>query len=364
MAPLTTKPLTLPAGAVDLGVFVTQRDGDRTSNVWAVRSGQPVRIASLTGTDYDIAAITDVAPDGRSAILQLGAVHGGLPLPWCDDLYLLATDGSRATRLTFNRAHEHAADGRFSSTGRYLAYVTRGADDPTSALALLDLTGAAPPLLTDCTDFANDIVFGWQPGATILAAVCGRQLMLVAPTGTLASVALPYSADAEAPLLVGWRDKSHILLTTVVGGRSINVPIQAREIVVGDDPGAPFSLPWSAPLVATPILAQGGRGASIAPDGSAFAVVGSTNGDVVNDAWWVVDMTTGLARKVSTRQIGSGLTPNRDFGWSGGGQTVLFVEYDPASGLPSLERVDLATSRTSLVASLPADYHGGIWRDK
>ena len=60
------EPAVVSDGAIDQGVYLTQADSSRTVSVWSVKSGMASQIATVSGPDFNRAAITDVL-EGRPA---------------------------------------------------------------------------------------------------------------------------------------------------------------------------------------------------------------------------------------------------------------------------------------------------------
>src|SRR5262245_2023898 len=237
--PTSTAPGSVPDDILRIGAYVTQRDGEQVVNVWSIRGGEATRIAAVVGPDFNDVSITDISPDGTQALIELGEIHGGSPRPWCHDLYLVQTDGSGARRLTFNVAEGQAYDGRFSLDGRLVAYVTETPELPGSpqvpaSLAIIDLTGAGAPITTNCVT-GSQAAFAWGPMDGRLVAACTDGIAMFANGARTETVELPYGD--ELPLLLAWPDPDHVLLATVVGGATMNTPIQTRTIAV--NPGSP-----------------------------------------------------------------------------------------------------------------------------
>jgi hypothetical protein len=351
--PPTSEPLSPPVGNLDGSVYITQQDGVQIANVWAVRVGRATRIASIAGSDFNDLAITDVSPDGSEAILMLGERHGGLPRPACHDLWLLATDGSGATRLTHNAAQQDATQGRFSADGGFVAFLERD-DIVGEHVGLIDLTGNRTPVMTACSS-GYSVGFAWSPVDDRLIEECtgGPRLEMFANGQSTGSAAMP-SGD-EITMLLGWHDPHRVLLVTAENGTSINAPIESRTIQLSDNPGRPLIDRWTDPLVASPLLGEGdGVPGSLAPDGHAYAVY-AQSGDFQTSGWYVVDHATGQAVKVTSFEGGF-------LAWSSDSQSVVYVHVDPDSNAATLMEAHIVSADARPITPLPADYRQGFWR--
>jgi hypothetical protein len=116
----------------------------------------------------------------------------------CDNLYLLATDGSSAARISAFGAHEQASGARFSADGRFLAYRFDDLRGHTPVVSVVDLAGDPAPRIVDCGE-TSMFDFAWAPADDRLAMVCGGRLDVVsAESGT---------RSRRRPVLpVPWRD--------------------------------------------------------------------------------------------------------------------------------------------------------------
>ena len=166
--------MTVTAGVLDVGVYLTALsvgDASGQNDIWAIKAGTATRIASIVGPDFNVAEVDDISADGRTALVKIGVIHGGLPGPMCSDLYAVKTDGSGAIRLTFNGPEGHADDGAFSPHGRYVAFRSSvfTAGSPRSVWLTSRVTPAhrptsATPRSTISTSRGHRLTIGWpQP---------------------------------------------------------------------------------------------------------------------------------------------------------------------------------------------------------
>jgi hypothetical protein len=366
MPPTSTAPMTVPEGILDQGIYVTEPSDNvyRPADVWSIRAGSATRIASVVGADFDVVQIDDISADGRLALLQVGALIAD-PVSTCDDLYLLSTDGTSVTRLSEHGRNEHTTGGRFSRDGRYVAFRFDDLSGHTPAVGLVDLEGDRTPRLTECAE-TSMFDLAWAPTDDRLAVICGARLDILPPPDlALAPTSTDLPFRGEALVELGWQDSETTLVTTAVidgstdPGPPINAPIQFRTVAAGA---------VSQPTVVSPPIGQGNPGSAISPDGQALAVF-ATPSDFEASGWYVIDVSTGAARKVS------GITCS-DIGWSADSRSVLYVKRDPLTsppsgapttgrllgGQPTLTVVDLGTGQVQGVGTMPINYIQGFWR--
>jgi hypothetical protein len=330
--------MTVLGAGLDLGVYLT------TADIWSVRTGTATRIASIGGPDGDIARIDDLSPDGRSAVVQLGR-PSPTGLLTCDNLYLLATDGSSATRISAFGAHEQASGARFSADGRFLAYRFDDLRGHTPVVSVVDLAGDPAPRIVECGE-TSMFDFAWAPADDRLAMVCGGRLDVVSAESGLvtSSTVLPFRGEIFMEL--AWSDsETNVLVTALdIGPGASNAPVQVRTVAGGV---------VSNPKPVTPQITFASLDSASAPGARAVAVLAFSRD--VTPGWYVIDATTGAAQNVS----GQGCT---DLTWSADGRSVVFVEGGPAKTLPALTAVDVATGVRQPLGWVPADYRGGIFR--
>jgi hypothetical protein len=366
MPPTSTTPMTIPEGILDQGLYVTEPADNVYSpaDVWAIRAGSATRIASVIGADFDVVQIDDVSADGRLALLQVGELIGD-PVSTCDDLYVLATDGTSVSRLTEDGPNEHATGGRFSRDGRYVAFRFDDLRGHTPAIGLADLLADPTPGYSECGE-TSMFDLAWAPTDDRLAVVCGSRLdVLPRPDQVLQPTSTDLPVSGEALVELAWQDADTTLLTTAVIVNSttpsppINAPIQFRTVT-----GARVS----QPTVVSPPIGQGNPGSAISPDGQELAVF-ATPSDFEASGWYVVDVSTGTAKKVS------GVTCS-DIGWSADSRSVLYVKRDPLTspppggpttgrvlgGQPTLTVVEVDTGQIQGVGTMPINYIQGFWR--
>ncbi|MEA2674437.1 MAG: hypothetical protein QOI92_1629 [Chloroflexota bacterium] len=356
MPPTASAPMALPfgrdAGGALTGVYVTRRDNEPYPNVWAVLPGAKAatRIATVSGNQWISASVTDVSANGRLALLEVGEFHGGVPRPDCEDIYAIHTDGSSATRLTFNRGYGNATNAHFSFDGQWVAYQTDTAGHDAT-LGIIDLAHTAPSTTTDCFGGSQSFALAWSRVADRLVALCGGQLETFVEGQVSGSVDLPYNAEDEVTILLGWQDDSRILLATAVGGTSLNAPVNVRTFVRRDAPGGELQGTWTDAVRVRPLLGQSLAGGAVAPNRIRF-VVSLTSGTSDGEGWYLIDDGTGQATKVS------GLADNA--AWSSDGRYVLLDEWGAESQTLMLH--DVMNGSVQSLGTLPSDNARGIWR--
>ncbi|MFL5726152.1 MAG: hypothetical protein ACJ77F_07415 [Chloroflexota bacterium] len=342
MPPTRSEPMALMGDGLDLGVYLTAAD------VWTVRTGSATRIASLGATDAGLARIDDLSQDGRFAVAELGQTINASPLVACNNLYVIGTDGTSATtRITRFGAHEHASDARFSPDGRFLAFRFDDLSGHTPVVGLIDLIGDPTPRTIECGE-TSMFDFAWARDGHRLAMVCGGRLDVVSAEAGLveSSTVLPFHGEIFMEL--AWSDaETTVLVTALDNGIGVSdAPVRVRSVASGA---------VSNPVPVSPALTYAGPGSATAPDGHAVAVVAFPRDKTIG--WHVIDTSTGAAQAVA----GPGCS---DLAWSADGRSVLFVEGGPATTVPALTVVDLATAARQFLGSVPADYRGGVFRGR
>ena len=86
MPPANATPMTIQAGILDVGVYLTAPPAPPVlahNDLWAISAGTAKRIASIVGPDFNVAEVDDLSSDGRTALIRIGVVHGANPGPWC-----------------------------------------------------------------------------------------------------------------------------------------------------------------------------------------------------------------------------------------------------------------------------------------
>jgi hypothetical protein len=331
--------MTVLGDRLDVGVYLTAAD------IWSVRTGSATRIASVDASDASLAHVDDVSLDGRLAVVELGQTINTSPLAACNNLYLVATDGSSATRITDFGTNEHASDARFSSDGRFLAYRFDDLRGHTPVVALVNLAGDPTPRIVECGE-TSMFDFAWAPNDDRLAVVCGGRLDVVsAESGLVASsTVLPFRDEIFMELT--WSDAvTNVLVTALDNGPGLsNASVQLRTVAAGV---------VSNPKPVNPQITFAGPGGVSAPGGRAVAVLAFSQD--ATQGWYIIDTTTGVAQAVS----GQGCS---DLAWSAGGRSGVFVDGGPATSLPVLTALDVATSERQPLGWVPADYRGGIFR--
>ena len=340
MPPATSEPMTVLGDSLDLGVFVASAD------IWSVRTGAASRIASFAGTDLSLAQVDDVSPDGRFAVVELGQAIPNSPFIACDNLYLVATDGTGATRFTTFGTHQHASDARFSRDGRFVAYRYDDLHGHTPVVGLIDLVGDHTPRIVECGE-TSMFDLAWAPDDDRLAMVCGGRLDVVsAETGNVvSSTVLPFKGEIFMEL--AWSDPATMVLVTAldngigVSNAAVRLRTVAAGVVSGPKPVSPQ------------ITFAGALESTTAPDGGRVAVVAFSRDQTM--AWYVIDTATGLAQAVA----GPGCS---DLGWSSDGRSVVFVDGGPATTAPALTLVDVSNGARHPLGWVPAYYRGGVFR--
>jgi hypothetical protein len=364
-------PVEVPSGLIAQGVYLTQLDGESQFDAWAVSTGESTRIASFVAPGVNVMKVDDVSADGRQALIQVGVIHGALPGPSCDDLYLVQTDGTGATRLTDNGAEEHALDGRFSPDGRYVAFrASVDAAEPT--ITVTDLLGDRTPRSAPCTTGAYGHALRWAPTGNRLAVACSDNRVLVVtidltqPTGigvvteAPSLVVAPSSLRLDAQLIdTAWIDATHLLAVHVLSGVRSNGPFQLRTLAL-DNLDDPAGWSWSEPVAVDPWLADAGfgTGISLAPDGHAFAAYADPlaedpGGDQLG--LYVVDAATGHAKRAIPWAFA-------DPGWTIDSRAIVYVGSVGTEYQPVLKVRESKGTDGTATALLPAAYRTGIWR--
>ena len=356
MPATATAPMTLPheggGGGSLTGVYVTKRDNEAFPNVWAVRSGatSATRIATVSGNEWISASVSDISADGRFALLDVGEFHGGIPRPTCEDLWLVATDGSLAHRLTINHAGQSAIGGRFSADGRLVAYREDAPDGGVFSLTYVDLVNAEG-FTAGCVGDSQSFGYDWSPVGEQIVAQCGQQITVFVRNVATATINVPFNLSDEVSDFVAWRDATHVLLVSAQGGTTINAPIRSRLLTWDASNVAGPKGTWADPVIVQPALGDDGPGGVAAPAGDRY-VMPATTGTPDAEGWYVMDDVTGQATKVSG--------PADHAAWSADGQYVLLDEWGPQAEILMLH--DLATGTARSLGTLSPDNARGVWR--
>ena len=176
----------------------------------------------MDATNASLAHIDDVSPDGRFAVVELGQEINSSPLAACNNLYLIATDGTGATRITAFGTHAHAIDARFSADGRFVAFRYDDLLGRTPVVGLVDLVGDRTPRIVECGE-TSMFDFAWAPDDDRLAMACGGRLDVVsAETGhVVSSTVLQFRGEIFMEL--AWSDPATTVLVTALEN-GIGVP--------------------------------------------------------------------------------------------------------------------------------------------
>jgi len=363
MPPTNVEPVTVADSALKVGVYMTapSEPSPVQTDVWTVTAGTATRIAAIVGPDYNQAFVDDVSRDGRIATIGIGVVHGSSPGPSCSDLYAIRTDGSGATRLTFNGPDAYAQDSVFSQDGRYVAF-RAGIDVAASpVIGLVDLQGDATEHDVLCDASVDELHLAWSPFEDRLAAVCGSHLMVADIGGSPARVTgavdmYEMPTGGQAFVGVGWRDPGRILVVTADNGQTSNVPINLATLTVdrsGARDGNLTPRVVSVPRLADPRLSTR---TPVSPDGKRVALDGDpvandTRGDTL--ALYVLDATSGVAQRVAPWGAS-------DPGWSSDSRSLVYMDFVDERSV--LTVYDLAAKTSTALGSRPNEYGGGIWR--
>jgi len=339
MPPADSQAMTVLGDGLDLGVYIAADD------IWSVRTGAATRIASLAGTDSSLAQIDDLSPDGRFAVVEIGQAVPNSPFIACDNLFLVATDGTGATRITAFGTHEHASDARFSVDGRFLAYRFDDLRGHTPVVGVVDLVGDLTPRIVECGE-TSMFDFAWAPDDDRLAMVCGGRLDIVSAESELvaSSTVLPFRGEIFMEL--AWSDaETNVLVTALDNGPGVsNASVQLRTVAAGT---------VSNPRPVSPQITYAALESATAPDGGHVAVVAFSRDQTMG--WYVIDTATGVAQAVA----GPGCS---DLGWSADARSVVFVDGGPATTAPALTLVDLSNGARHPLGWVPAYYRGGVFR--
>jgi hypothetical protein len=342
--------MTVPAGVLDRGAYLTLPNDSGSSDLWSIRAGVANRIASV---DIGRVLVRDISSDGRQVLLQVGEMHGGIAGPECDDLYVIRTDRPSVTRVTHNGTGEHAFAGSFSVDGRYVAFRYESTNAVAPAVGVSDLLGDVTPQLRLCDGNATTIQIAWAPDNDRLAALCPSVLQLeFVPTST-STIDVPFAVDSVGTF--GWASPTRIVIGTVPTGPGAS-PITLHTLsltgVGAHQMDGTFSNPTPTTQSFTSVADDSGE---VSPDGRSI-LVNATPADGQQDHldWLVVELATGR----TTLNIPLDL-PDLAF-WSQDSHSIVYVE--PTSGGPKLTVVDIASGDRQTYGSMPANYAGGVWR--
>ncbi|HET9614997.1 MAG TPA: hypothetical protein VFP22_09305, partial [Candidatus Limnocylindrales bacterium] len=357
MLPTSRAPMSVPAGILDRGAYVTKPDDGSPgpADVWFVTAGNARRVASVVGPDFNRAIVDDISVDGRFILLDVGALHGGLPLANCDDLYVIRTDGTGVTRLTTNGSELYDTAGRFSPDGRWVASAHAGITATSPAFDLFDLMSGGPPRLELCGGpaQAGSTSIAWAPDSRNVAVQCGSTLEI---RSVVASGQAAVTGVGPNPIGVAWTSATSIVIVSAVPGDTANRPLTFRTLPVT---GAGVSLSigsLSDVRTISPDLADANGRMEIAPDGHEALVLASpTPPD--GDRWYVVDFRTATAKPVT------GVTADFDdgVGWSKDSRSIVWFDRW-ARDVPQLVQIDVATGERHTYATVKAPNVDGLFR--
>jgi hypothetical protein len=350
MPPTTTPPMTVPAGVLDRGAYLTLPNDSGSSDLWSIRTRVANRIANV---DIGRVLVRDISSDGRQVLLQVGEMHGGIAGPECDDLYVIRTDRPSVTRVTHNGTGEHAFAGSFSVDGRYVAFRYESTNAVAPAVGVSDLLADITPQLRLCDGNATTIQIAWAPDNDRLAALCPSVLQLeFVPTST-STIDVPFAVDSVGTF--GWASPTRIVIGTVPTGPGAS-PITLHTLsltgVGAHEMDGTFSNSTPTTQTFTSVADNSGE---VSPDGRSVLVNATpADGPQVHLDWLVVDLATGR----TTLEIPLDL-PDRA-SWSEDSQSIVYVE--PTSGGPGLTVVDIASGDHHTYGSMPTEFLQGVWR--
>ncbi len=358
MPPAESAPLTVPAGMLTRGVYLTHVDASLQTDVWAASTGSATRIASIVGRNLNVTALDDVSRDGTVALLAIGEMHMNVPRPECSDLYLIRTDGSGATQLTHNDAGHQAFGAAMSADGRYVAYQGSVGLPGQPMLGLLDVQGGGAPQETACAP-SYEIQPAWAPTGDRLAVRCKGRTLLATVDGSRPDL-LGDPVAVDQPLgefiALAWTDASHVLVVDAVSGTRDNAPVELRTVTIGNGSGDASSPSVSAVDTVTPWLAQQpSNGVPLAPDGHAFVLLADPDADDPSGdrmAYFVVDVASAHATQLIDYR-------HTDIGWSPDSRSLVYVDWSTST--PVLALRDLSATRARLSVPLPPGYTTGLW---
>lgn len=339
MPPLTTAPPIAPAP----GVFtIASPIGSTHTEVWVAEAGAvPTRIATVDGPGINVVDLPARSPDGSLVLLGAGKVSPAGLNPECSDLYLIRTDGSEATRLTYHGPGEYVTAAAFSPDGRTIAYSS------WDGVSILDIETGESRLVRGCdSSYAYTGSIAWAPSGVRFAIVCNDQVVVVDPVEARATRT---ATGAGNVLAIGWSGDT--VVAARIGGLepAAHVRIEridpASERVEVGDALADEGIEW---------VIVGND--SISPDGTHAIIegglVGSAPGIDFQSGFYLIDVAGGPPRLV--------LQPLEAFdGWTKDGQAILAVDYNAAS--PTLIRIDRSNDARSTLGPLPAGLSSVIW---
>ena len=194
LTPVRLTPARLAVSAVGQGAsapvnarlaFTGSLDGQL--GVWVAGDGRPGarELAHVTVDDPlpPDAWVRGWSPDGTAVFIRTKLVHHQGQGPDCEDLHVVAADGSTAINLTRSGPDQGALGGRFSPDGRSAAYVH--IDKQGTNLSLVDASGTTRVLAPGppCgrrvwfENVVGEIV--WSPDSRRLAVACDQRVVVV-----------------------------------------------------------------------------------------------------------------------------------------------------------------------------------------
>lgn len=355
MPPTSVEPATVRAGVISDGAYLTfGPDASVVADLWFLDGGVARRIASVAGPGINIVNVQDISADGRQVLVGVGELHGGLPRPSCDDLYVVRTDRESVTRITSNRAGQYATDGSFSADGRYVAYRQDEDAASSSAFGVVDLVGDGTPRLGLCAADATGLVARWAPDDNRLAILCDGNLEMDFVDDNHAG-SIPVSFPVTSPLGFAWTSPTRIDIATSTQG---NASGRVTHVVYAM-PGGGFASEngsFGAPVDSTDAFSelQVGSGAFSAGGGS-LAFRGTATTD---DGWWVMRADGGTLYATSGRHP----APEDRLEWSVDGKRLAYIDAGPLGNDRHIVVTIVGSGVDNAYGTIPDSYASGIWR--
>ncbi len=337
-------PLTDPLVGLDVGRGVYAGD---TGDLWAVVSGQgsASRIAKFT-SEPSVLEVLELSPDGSRALVRAGHIAlDARVTPGCADLFIVATDGSSATRLTTLEAGWVIAGAGFAPDGVRVAYSAWGPGTPTITDLATELTTELP---CEGRPVIDPLRVSWSPGGDRVVTHCDADLAIIDSRGAVTPIHIPPNGDS---LPFTWTDDTHLLIVRVPSGgprgrmsiESFDVVAQTSTVIGRIDP--------LGDLVDSPL-----SGGAFSPDGRWLAFLGWDR-TLEAAVGYLVPATGGAATRI--------LRPNQVIlpqNWSADSRALVYIDM---IGSPTMHlgQLEVDTLQQSFIGTLPGGrYLKGVWQ--